>query len=154
VFGYACHATVLNFYQWSSDYPGIAQAALEQAFPGTTAMFFAGTGADINPLPRRTEPLAVQYGYSLAAAVKRVLNEPMRELKPELVTKYSEIDLAYTAFETRSVDSESRYGTYPYPLQVWRIGEQNLVALGGEVVVDYGIRLKEIFGEDLFVMAY
>jgi hypothetical protein len=154
VFGYACHATVLNFYQWSSDYPGVAQAALEQAFPGTTAMFFAGTGADINPLPRRTEYLAVQYGNSLAAAVKRVLNEPMRDLKPDLITKYSEIELSYSAFAAKSVDNEPRTGTYPYPIQVWRIGEQNLIVLGGEVVVDYGIRLKEIFGQDLFVMAY
>ncbi|MEX2566943.1 MAG: neutral/alkaline non-lysosomal ceramidase N-terminal domain-containing protein [Cyclobacteriaceae bacterium] len=154
VFGYACHATVLNFYQWSGDYPGLAQAALEQEFPGTTAMFFAGTGADINPLPRRTVYLAEQYGNSLAAAVKRVLNEPMRDLKPKLKTKYSEIELSYSAFAANSVDKGSRTGTYPYPIQVWRIGEQNLIALGGEVVVDYGIQLKKIFGQDLFVMAY
>ncbi|MFO0925502.1 MAG: hypothetical protein U0736_00465 [Gemmataceae bacterium] len=34
---------------------------------------------------------------------------------------------------------------YPhYPVQVWRLGEQVLwVALGGEVVVDYSLRLKK-----------
>jgi neutral ceramidase len=158
VFGYACHATVLNTYKWSSDYPGLAQAALEEALPGTTAMFFAGSGADINPLPRRTVSLAVQYGNSLAAAVKRVLNEPMRELQADLVTTYSEIELAYAAVPAKSNSNAARTdpvtGTYPYPIQVWRIGAQNLVALGGEVVVDYTIRLKEIFGQDLFVMAY
>ncbi len=26
VFGYACHATVLDFYKWSGDYPGFAQS--------------------------------------------------------------------------------------------------------------------------------
>ena len=32
VFGYACHATVLDvFYKWCGDYPGYAQAALEEA---------------------------------------------------------------------------------------------------------------------------
>ena len=154
IFGYACHATVLNGYEWSSDYPGLAQTALEEAFPGATAMFFAGTGADINPLPRRTASLAVQYGKSLAAAVKRVLNEPMQELQSDLVTTYSEIDLTYTALPAASNNNTARTGTYPYPIQVWRIGSQNLVTLGGEVVVDYGIRLKEIFGQDLFVMAY
>jgi neutral ceramidase len=154
VFGYACHATVLNTYKWSSDYPGLAQAALEKEFSGTTAMFFAGTGADINPLPRRTVSLAVQYGNALAAAVKRVLNEPMQPLQPNLVTTYSEIDLTYTALPAKSNNNTARTGTYPYPIQVWRIGEQNLVTLGGEVVVDYGIKLKEIFGQDLFVMAY
>lgn len=156
VFGYACHATVLNTYKWSSDYPGLAQTALEEALPGTTAMFFAGSGADINPLPRRTVSLAVQYGNALAAAVKRVLNEPMQELQPDLVTTYSEIDLAYSALSDKSNSNKSQtsLSTYPYPIQVWRIGQQNLVTLGGEVVVDYSIRLKEIFGQDLFVMAY
>jgi neutral ceramidase len=156
VFGYACHATVLNTYKWSSDYPGLAQAALEEALPGTTAMFFAGSGADINPLPRRTVSLAIQYGNSLAAAVKRVLNEPMQELQPDLVTTYSEIRLAYAALpaESNSSTTKTTAGTYLYPIQVWRIGAQNLVTLGGEVVVDYSIRLKEIFGQDLFVMAY
>ena len=155
VFGYACHATVLNLYQWSGDYPGLAQSALEETFPGTTAMFFAGTGADTNPLPRRTESLARQYGNSLSAAVVRVLNEPMRELHPGLITKYSEIDLSYTSVPNKSNENNTSVtSTYPYPIQIWRIGDQNLVMLGGEVVVDYSIILKNIFGQDLIVMAY
>ena len=44
--------------------------------------------------------------------------------------------------------------SYNYPVQFWKIGEQNMAVMGGEVVVDYAIRLKQIFGEDLFVMAY
>ena len=31
--GYACHATVLNFYQISGDWPGFAQEAIEKAHP-------------------------------------------------------------------------------------------------------------------------
>lgn len=154
VFGYACHATVLNTYKWSSDYPGLAQEAIEKTYPGATALFFAGAGADINPLPRRTVNLAVQYGNSLAAAVSRVLDEPMKELQANLTTKYSEIDLDYTALPAESNNNTARTGIYPYPIQVWRIGEQNLVTLGGEVMVDYAISLKKIFGQDLFVMAY
>ena len=53
VFGYACHATVMAFYQWSGDYPGFAQLELEKRYPQATALFFAGCGADQNPLPRR-----------------------------------------------------------------------------------------------------
>ena len=78
VFGYACHSTTLNSYQWSGDYPGFAQIALEKTFPGTTAMFFAGCGADQNPLPRRSVGLAQQYGKTLAAAVEAVVSEPMK----------------------------------------------------------------------------
>ena len=42
---------------------------------------------------------------------------------------------------------ESLAGTYPYPIQVWRLGSSLiLVALGGEVVVDYALRLKQELG--------
>src|SRR5207245_3464542 len=34
--------------------------------------------------------------------------------------------------------------SYPYPVQVWRLGpDLDLVALGGEVVVDYALRIKK-----------
>ncbi|MEZ6079977.1 MAG: neutral/alkaline non-lysosomal ceramidase N-terminal domain-containing protein [Pirellulaceae bacterium] len=52
LFGYACHATTLSGYQWSGDYPGYAQIDLEKAHPGCVALFFAGCGADQNPLPQ------------------------------------------------------------------------------------------------------
>jgi hypothetical protein len=45
---------------------------------------------------------------------------------------------------------------YPYPVQVWRFGKSlTLVALGGEVVVDYALRLKQELGYDrLWVAGY
>ena len=177
-FGYACHNTVLSGYKWSGDYAGFAQLALEKRHPGATALFFAGAGADQNPLPRRSVALAWQYGQELAVAVERVLKEPMRTLAPQLTTSYSEIDLALTEPPTREelrAIAEERSGfhrrwalrllrkldrdaplrrEYPYPIQAWQLGEQTLVALGGEVVVDYAFRLKRLFGEDLFVIAY
>ena len=42
LFGYACHATVLGINQFSGDYPGYAQLALEKANPGAVAQFWAG----------------------------------------------------------------------------------------------------------------
>jgi hypothetical protein len=39
--------------------------------------------------------------------------------------------------------------TYPYPVQVWRLGpELAFVTLGGEVVVDYAVRLKQELGRE------
>ena len=35
--------------------------------------------------------------------------------------------------------------SYPYPVQVWKLGDQAIMALGGELVVEYSIRLKEDF---------
>jgi neutral ceramidase len=96
-FGYACHPTVLDIYQISGDYPGFAQIELEKSHPGVTAMFFQGAGADQNPLPRRTIPLAIQYGKELAASVERVLAEDMKKLDPHLSTAYSEVNLPFSA---------------------------------------------------------
>ncbi|MDD4108599.1 MAG: neutral/alkaline non-lysosomal ceramidase N-terminal domain-containing protein [Prolixibacteraceae bacterium] len=181
VFGYACHNTTIGIYQFSGDYAGFAQIELENEFPGATAMFFAGTGADQNPLPRGNVSYARQYGKELAAAVEAVVSEPMKELSPELSTAWSKVDLGYAnpvptekdlvkMIEERSVPDyllykakvylqQLRQGktlpqSYAYPVQFWRIGEQNMVILGSEVVVDYAVRLKQIFGKDLFVMAY
>src|SRR5207253_823071 len=45
--------------------------------------------------------------------------------------------------------------TYPYPVQTWRLGkDMSMTILGGEVVVDYSLRLKKTLREDLWVIAY
>ena len=44
--------------------------------------------------------------------------------------------------------------SYPYPVQAWKIGDQPLFALGGELLVGYSLELKKIFGSDIFVMGY
>ena len=177
-FGYACHATVLDIYQISGDYPGFAQIELEKSYPGVTAMFFQGAGADLNPLPRRTISLARQYGKELAAAVERVLSEDMKKLDPVLATAYSEVNLAFSSPPSRDSlvkianeaegyqkrwavnqlkmlrDNGSLITSYPYPLQVWKLGDLAIMALGGELVVKYAISLKKLYGPDIFVMGY
>ncbi len=170
-FGYACHATVLSSYQWCGDYPGYAQAALEELHPGAVALFWAGCGADQNPLPRREVSLAEQYGHELADTVEEELTGVMRPISGELTTKYAEINLPFAELPTRSelqqqATSSDKYEavrartllgqidagqplspTYPYPVQTWRLGNDLLwVTLGGEVVVDYSLRLKVELG--------
>jgi hypothetical protein len=177
-FGYACHPTVLDIYQLSGDYPGFAQIELEKAHSGVTALFFQGAAGDQNPLPRRTIPLARQYGRELAAAVDRVLEEPMRTLPAQLQTAYSEINLPLSAPPTEAelikTQSETtpylkRWATrmlaemkqgkpfitsYTYPLQIWKLGDQSLFSFGGELVIEYAIECKKRFGPDIFVMGY
>jgi hypothetical protein len=180
VFGYACHATVLSFYQWSGDYPGFAQAELEKAHPGAVALFWAGCGGDQNPLPRRTAKLAEQYGRRLARAVEDILEAPMAPINGRLGMRYAEIELPFAELPTREQlvkDSLSQQkfvarraqllleqtkakgslrGTYPYPVQAWQLGpDLTLLALGGEVVVDYALRLKKEIGPGkTWVMGY
>jgi hypothetical protein len=45
--------------------------------------------------------------------------------------------------------------SYSYPVQVWQLGDVTWVVLGGEVVVDYAVRLKkEIAPGKTWVMGY
>jgi len=173
VFGYACHATVLSFYQWSGDYPGFAQLDLEKAHPDAIALFWAGCGADQNPLPRRSVALAEKYGQELARGVDDVLAAPMTPITGKLMAAYAEVALPfddlpsrdklvedststnrYVASRARNLlrqlkDNGSLAGTYPYPVQAWQLGDGlTFVALGGEVVVDYSLRLKKELGRD------
>lgn len=180
VFGYACHATVLSYQRWCGDYPGYAMIELERAYPGATALFFAGCGADQNPLPRRTVELAKDYGRQLASAVGEVLRGSMTALAPESAATYQEIELPLAEVPTRealakATTSENKYeiarakmllkkleaggsipDAYPnYPVQAWRLGKDlTLLALGGEVVVDYSLRLKKELGGNTWVMGY
>jgi hypothetical protein len=180
VFGYACHATVLSFYKFSGDYPGFAQLDLEQRHPGAVALFWAGCGGDQNPLPRRTVELAQKYGNILADSVEAVLRKPMTLITGRLAMSYTEVDLPFGDLPSREKIvqdsmSENKYvvarakilleeinkkgslrGNYPYPVQAWKIGDGPLlVTLGGEVVVDYSLRLKKELGKDTtWVMGY
>lgn len=170
-FGYACHATCLDFYEWCGDYPGFAMLALEARHPEAVAMYWAGCGADQNPLPRRTVEIAEAYGRRLADAVEDVVGAPMTPLEGGIATHYREIPLALGTLPTRDellnqTESKNRYEasrakhllaqldagnplaqTYPYPVQLWQLGpELRFVTLGGEVTVGYALRLKRELG--------
>jgi neutral ceramidase len=180
LFGYACHATTLNLYQFSGDYAGFAQEDLEAANPGAVALFLNGCSGDQNPYPRGTLELARQHGRTLATAVEAALSANPRPLVEPLGAAYAEIALPYAPTPTRdelqkliaSADRNQKKrgerllgemnetgrlpSDYPYPVQVIRFGRQIvLVALGGEVVVDYSLRLKkELGGPMVWVAAY
>lgn len=184
LFGYACHPTVLAGYEWSGDYAGFAQYELEAKFPEATFLFFQGAGGDQNPLPRRSVSLARQYGRTLAASVMQVLEEEtkLKPLPPTLSMAYSEIALsaalkAPTVEELQKVISKesahpewiknsarslleqikngvSLSETYAYPVQVWNAGGHPIISLSNEVVVEYAIQLRRLFGQHIFVMGY
>lgn len=173
LFGYACHNTTLTQanYRFCGDYAGFAQHYLEADHPGTVAMFVTGCGGDQNPYPRGTLPLTDAHGRTLATAVDAALATRGKPLTGELRSAYAETDLRYalapsrTEYEARLASKDkleagharrmldrwdkegSLPATYSYPLQVVRLGgELTLIALGGEVVVDYSLRLKRELG--------
>src|SRR5690606_7700480 len=181
LFSYACHPTTLDGYEWSGDFAGYAQLALEESYQGATALFFQGAAGDQNPLPRHSVPLARPAGKGLAAAVETVVEEnPMKELKPVLKTAYQEITLPFSPVPSKAdlqeiirKDGDKTYfsrwahrligqldaghtlpTSYPYPVQVWKLGDQLLFSLSGELLVDYAINLKNQHGWDSFVLGY
>lgn len=171
LFGYACHNTTLDpqIYLYNGDYAGFAQATLQQRHPTATAMFLAGCGADANPIGRSAGlDVAQKHGRSLADAVDRALGGDLREIRGPLRVALKRVDLplvdppdretltslaqskdVYRARLAQKLlgEIESR-GQLPAasscPVQVVRFGKDwALVALGGEVVVDYALRLKK-----------
>jgi neutral ceramidase len=179
--GYACHNTTLTgeFYQFSGDYAGFAQNELEQQYPGAMALFVTGCGADANPNPRSTLELAQQHGKSLAAAVSQVLSRPLAPVAGSLATRWELIPLplvvpARDEFQKRldekdvyrqrharrmlkTLDEQGKIpDRYSYPIQVCQLGSDlTLVALAGEVVVDYALRLKrDLKYKSLWTIAY
>ena len=147
VFGYACHATSAPAdYQITADWPGYAQAAVEAANPGATAMFLNGCGADCDPIPRSGAELPKMYGDLMGVAVGQVLNRQMRPLSGALTTVFGYADIPFQTPPTKEelqerlktatgmrarharlllgvIEREGKiYDHYPYPVQVWQFG--------------------------------
>ena len=173
IFGYACHNTVLSFYQWCGDYAGFASLDLESRYPKAVALFHTGCGADQNPLPRRKVVLAQKYGRMLSVAVQKVVAGKMTPIRGKISTAFQTVDLTFAEIPSkeyweRQRKSGTRYQkararlllkeiaangslkkTYPYPVQVWNLGGKiRWIALGGEIVIDYSLRFKKQFGRE------
>jgi neutral ceramidase len=187
VFGYACHNTTLrpDMMKIAADFAGYAQDQIEADNPGTTAMFVTGCAGDADPHPFGTLEMAKEHGEELGKAVKLVLDHPtwMTSLAGSLRAAFAETTIRFggptdrASYEMRLNDPNSGRKQharrmieaidqgrpirteYPYySVHAIALGDQlTLLALSGEVVVDYAIRLqKELGGEgrSLWVAAY
>ncbi len=178
---YACHNTTLSFYQWHGDYAGAAQEELERRHPGATVLFAIGCGADINPAPRRELAHVEQHGRALADAADRALKKAMSKIEGRFGSAFEDITLTYARKPTAEKIREAREKDQPnkemhqawaaavtedlatkgdaalraaYPIQAWKLGSLSWVALGGEVVIDYSLRLRREHGDGLWVFGY
>ncbi len=169
MFGYACHNTTLGADQLKicGDYAGFAQEAIEKANPGAVALFVTGCAGDQNPEPRGTLELAKKHGSTLATAVTEALGGKLRPVAGTLRAVHSEPILHFAgpvdrySYQSRLSDKGGPRDAHarrminilaagnviernqPYPIQVISFGDDLLmVALAGEVVVDYSINLK------------
>jgi len=180
LFGYACHNTTLDFYQFCGDYAGYAQEYVEEAHPGTVALFMIGCGGDQNPTPRRTLDYAKQHGRTLANAVEAALQAKYRTVRGPLRAALDEVALELEGppsieqlkqqaqstdkYQKRHAEDALRElektgrvpSTYPYLVHVVQFGDDlTMIGLAGEVVVDYSLRLKkELAGAPVWVAGY
>lgn len=178
LFGYACHNTVLDGYEICGDYAGFAQAEIENNFPGTVAMFMQGCGADQNPNPRRSIDYARAHGKTLADAVTKTMKEELIPVVHPFKTAFRTVSLGFGKFDTeeyfsqiagknefrqnraafllQAYDRGYNLTNLSYPVQAVRFGKDlTIIALAGEVVVDYSLKTKELYPqENLFVSGY
>lgn len=180
LFGYACHNTsmVSDNYLITSDYAGFSQEAFETAHPGSKALFVMGCGGDQNAYPRGNVEVTRIHGKTLATAVDAALLPTAEPIVGKLRVALKDVDLPFRTLskEKLLVDRESNdpYAarrsqhllreletkgklreSYPFPVQVIRLGDSlTLVALGGETVVDYALRIKKELGAKVWVAGY
>jgi neutral ceramidase len=187
VFGYACHNTTLrpDMMKIDPDFAGYAQDRVEADNPGAVALFVTGCAGDADPHPFGTLDMARAHGEELGAAVKFVLDHEAWSVpvSGRLRTAYTETTIHFggptdrASYEKLLNDPNTgrqRHARrmieaidagrpiqkdYPhYSVQAIALGDRlTMVALSGEVVVDYAIRLQnELGGEgrSLWVAAY
>jgi neutral ceramidase len=186
VFGYACHNTTHrpDMMRIDPDFAGYAQDRIEADNPGATALFVTGCAGDADPHPFGTLDMAKGHGRELGEAVQFAQSRPnlWTPLSGPLRTAYTESTLRFAGPTDRAsyekllddpnagrrqharrmieaIDQGQTIRTeYPYAVQAFALGDRlTMVALSGEVVVDYAIRLQRELGgagRDLWVAAY
>ena len=146
LFHYTCHPTLMGDYRITGDYPGAARRHVEKEMEGTAVGFLPGCFGDIRPdcvlvgrqSFRRAVPEDVAaFGTALGAEVMRVLSETTSSplLHPRIEAHATDIELPLQK-ESESV-----------ALSVQRLDlaeELTLIALGGEICVDYGHFIKSM----------
>ncbi len=182
LFGAAVHGTTLggDNYELCGDYAGFAQTYVQEKYPSARAMFMLGCAGDANPYPRGSMELSRQHGETLGKEVCRVLETKLLPVRGPLKIAFDQVDLPLQATPSRAELEKqvSRRGDsgsfvakhlltmldrgekppthYRCPVAVWQFGDDlTLVALAGEVVVGYALRLERELGPNkLWVAAY
>ncbi len=169
---YAAHPTTFGGNIIHGDWPGEAQRLIEAGHPDATAMVAMGCGADANPELQGKMEYTTFHGKAIADEVDRLLATSLHPLPapPLGHLKHVELpfahvpdvqDLAYqieqkgpkgynaSLFLDRLVRGEEIPISISYPVQTWTFGDElAMVFLGGEVVADYSLRLKEELGDE------
>jgi hypothetical protein len=176
-FTYACHCTSIRsgkdrFYFIHPDW-AICCSTLEKKMPGTQVMFVTGCGGDIDPGPKGPLSEAEKNGASMERALEEVLAKGgFQGVQGPIRTSFRRIELPLESIDPAAVEAMIQGGRpaeqkfarnlekrladgqlcgapISYPVAAWRFGRgPTLVALAGEVCVEYALRLKKEVGSD------
>ena len=182
---YACHCTTLSHNRISGDWAGYAQEAIQRRYPGAIALVSAGCGADANPSggAGSADDIAAQHGQEISRQVELLQND-LQPVSGDLNIRFSVVDLQLKSIPNRaewearaSAKDAAQGGTIgyharihlqrldrgeaiktrvPLPIQTWTFADDlAIIFLGGEVVVDYSLRLKKEFDHRrIWIIAY
>jgi len=170
---YACHPTTTGDHFITPDFPGVAMEWLEkQMGSGALAVFLQGCCGDIRPalirdqqFYRGTDKEVRRLGKKLADAVLAVLNRPMQPLHPVPIRSETlRVALPFRELPTLAeigekqgcagvvgewsrllLDEPERLRPH-IPLELTRLELADrlvFLAINGEVVVEYGLMLKQ-----------
>ncbi|MFO0942591.1 MAG: neutral/alkaline non-lysosomal ceramidase N-terminal domain-containing protein [Pirellulales bacterium] len=178
---YACHCVTLAEPMISGDWAGYAQENIEAKFPGSLSLVSIGCAGDQNPNSKTASDridLANEQGQQIASEVGKLLERAMKPVKPSAKTQWKQIDLEFAELPSKAdfekiAEQKSPAGYHarkqlariesgtalpkaiPYPIQHWLLGDDlSLVFLGGEVTVEFGLRLKSEANGVSWVNAY
>jgi putative membrane-bound dehydrogenase-like protein len=166
---YACHSTSIspNENKISGDWGGISAGIIETANPGCIALPIIGCGADANPNPRGTIALSRKHGAEMAESVQKVLGNELKPLPHPTNAAFVLVALASERPNKQKLEAMQKSNsahersfantwlellsrkdripeTYPAPVHLWSFGKDLAwVFMGGEVVVDYQIRIEK-----------
>lgn len=179
---YACHGITLgpDINVIHGDWMGEAQQIIEKKYPGAMAMIAIGCAGDLHPVKRNKNKYLSLYAEEILNSLDKVIESEMQPILKPPVGKMKWVKLPF--IKTPSVEElielasndkgikgyYSRLALYKiqrgeelpkeidYLIQVWDFGNKMfMVNLGGEVVVDFSLRLKKELSENrIWINAY
>ncbi|WP_224271013.1 neutral/alkaline non-lysosomal ceramidase N-terminal domain-containing protein [Haloprofundus salinisoli] len=157
-FGYACHPTVGQSYNGvSGDWAGYAMQYLEESYPEATAMFLIGCAGDQKAYPHGTRERVKQHGRTMATAVERALVTEPRVIRGtgtfKLLEQNAVLDVENYEEGDEGIERLVEYRDYPIQA-VGFGGDLTLLSLSGEVVAEYGTKIKSELAAPVWVAAY
>ncbi|MGI8486652.1 MAG: neutral/alkaline non-lysosomal ceramidase N-terminal domain-containing protein [Thermomicrobiales bacterium] len=179
---YTCHPVITQEYVLSGEFCGVAMSALE-ADLGVNALYLQGCCGDINPdvsgerrTVRGTNVDVEREGMRLAGSVRALLAGDSTVLEPvPLNAEHEIVELPFSVLPTdeeleavkdapgvqgewsRALLAHPEWRTPSIPLHLQRLDIADglsLLAMDGEIVVEYGLRVRKNSGDAVLPMGY